>query len=513
MKKNILLTAITLAFAVTTQAASLERVNLNLENKNNVTKALGLTDNNSFVTTKRLATKSGTIKVRQQQMYKGVPVYGHTIVVEENGLNLKMNAVGNVAHFLERDLPSTKAAMLPAEALFLLKDKFNHRSEMSLKNYVSEPTFENIQNELMVLISNKGQAQLVYKVSYFLDNNGSPSRPTAFIDANTGSTLMSWDNLQTKGKPGGGGGGGGVNRTPALATGPGGNGNTGQYNYGSDFPSIDVKCDATDCIMDSANVKTRNLKNKTRGGSIFTFTGPTNTYKSVNGAFSPINDAQFFGNVIYNMYSDWYNTAPLTFQLEMRVHYGRNYQNAFWNGSSMTFGDGASYFYPLVSLDVSAHEVSHGFTEQNSNLAYSGQTGGINESFSDMAGEAAKYYMNGSNDFAIGADIIKNGGNLRSMSNPPSDGDSIDNAADYTSGMDVHYSSGVYNKAFYLLATTGGWNTKTAFDVYVRANQLYWNANTDYNSAACGAESAASDLGYSVSAVTASLSAVGVSCQ
>ncbi len=58
----------------------------------------------------------------------------------------------------------------------------------------------------------------------------------------------------------------------------------------------------------------------------------------------------------------------------------------------MTFGDGASYFYPLVSLDVSAHEVSHGFIEQNSNLIYSGQSGGINEAFSDMAGEAAEFY-------------------------------------------------------------------------------------------------------------------------
>ncbi|MCV5736521.1 M4 family metallopeptidase, partial [Escherichia coli] len=92
------------------------------------------------------------------------------------------------------------------------------------------------------------------------------------------------------------------------------------------------------------------------------------------------------GKVVYDMYKDWLNTAPLTFQLQMRVHYRKRYENAFWNGSSMTFGDGASYFYPLVSLDVSAHEVSHGFTEQNSNLIYSGQSGGINEAFSDMAG-------------------------------------------------------------------------------------------------------------------------------
>ena len=55
----------------------------------------------------------------------------------------------------------------------------------------------------------------------------------------------------------------------------------------------------------------------------------------------------------------------------------------------MTFGDGASTFYPLVSLDVASHEVSHGFTSQNSNLTYSGQSGGINEAYSDMASAKA----------------------------------------------------------------------------------------------------------------------------
>src|SRR3546814_574538 len=148
----------------------------------------------------------------------------------------------------------------------------------------------------------------------------------------------------------------------------------------------------------------------------------------------------------------------------MKVHYSNSYENAFWDGSSMTFGDGASTFYPLVSLDVSSHEVSHGYTEQNSGLNYSGQSGGINEAFSDMAGEAAEYYFNGgSNDFLVGAQIFKGSGALRYMADPPQDGRSIGHADDYTSGMDVHYSSGVYNKAFYLLASKSGWNTETAF--------------------------------------------------
>ncbi len=61
----------------------------------------------------------------------------------------------------------------------------------------------------------------------------------------------------------------------------------------------------------------------------------------------------------------------------------------------------------------------------------------------------------------------------------------------------MHYSSGVYNKAFCNLATTGGWNTKMAFEVFERANALYWTSTATFDSGACGVESAAGDYGYS----------------
>jgi hypothetical protein len=178
----------------------------------------------------------------------------------------------------------------------------------------------------------------------------------------------------------------------------------------------------------------------------------------------------------------------------------------------MTFGDGANTFYPLVSLDVSSHEVSHGFTEQNSNLTYSGRSGGINEAYSDMAGEAAEHYMKGSADFLVGADIFKSNGALRYMANPPQDGRSIGNAADYYPGLDVHYSSGVYNKAFYTLAHTAGWTTPNAFRVFARANQLYWTPDIGFNAGACGVGTAATDLGLSAADVAAAFAVVGVTC-
>jgi len=270
----------------------------------------------------------------------------------------------------------------------------------------------------------------------------------------------------------------------------------------------DVTVSGGTCTMSNTNVRSIDLDGSQN--QPFSYNCYRNTYKYINGAYSPINDAHYFGGVIFNMYSDWYNTAPLTFQLTMKVHYGTKYENAFWDGSAMNFGDGANTFYPLVSLDVSSHEVSHGFTEQNSGLVYDGQSGGINEAFSDMAGEAAQFYMNGSNDFEVGAEIFKGSGALRYMYNPPLDGASIGSANDYYSGLDVHYSSGVFNKAFYVLATTAGWDTHKAFDVFVKANQDYWTPNVTFVQAAEGVRDAASDLGYSTTDVEAAFAAVDV---
>ncbi len=76
--------------------------------------------------------------------------------------------------------------------------------------------------------------------------------------------------------------------------------------------------------------------------------------------------------------------------------------------------------------------------------------------------------------------------------------------------MDVHHSSGVYNRAFYLLATSSGWNTRKAFEVFLLANRLYWGANTNYQQGACGVSRATADLGYSQADVARAFQTVGV---
>ena len=435
--------------------------------------------------------KDGTTHVRYQQTFRGKPIFGQSIVVSSRANGDVKSIFGERVDNLASQLPANAKLIAQSEALSIAKTA-------ALGSRLASMKIERGSAREMIYVDDANRAHNVYFVSFFADKvgGGAPTRPMMLIDATSRKVLKQWDALAHA----------------LIGTGPGGNTKTGQYEYGTDFGYNDVTQSGTTCTMNNANVKTVNLNHGTSGSTAFSYTCPRNTVKTINGAYSPLNDAHFFGGVIYNMYNAYVGKPPLTFQLAMKVHYSNSYENAFWDGAAMTFGDGASTFYPLVSLDVSSHEVSHGFTEQNSNLTYSGQSGGINEAFSDMAGEAAEYYMNGTNDFLVGAQIFKGSGALRYMNNPPQDGQSIDHASNYTSGMDVHYSSGVYNKAFYLLATKAGWNTQKAFQVFARANDLYWTASMNYNQASCGAETAATDLGFTKADVTAAFTTVGVSC-
>ena len=474
--------AVVCALSMSANAANLVQAESMVAfSSDNINQMMGLSANDSLRAGKAVQLNNGISKVRFQQYHQGVKVFGHSVAASKTEMGFYTNVKGN---FLNLDNVSTKGRISAEQALttFIGADKTASK--------VANEEIYNKQSERVIYVFN-GQPTLVNHVSY-VRSGADISRPAAFIDANSGEILFQYNNLQH-----------------ADATGPGGNSKTGQYHYGTEFGAMDVTQSGSTCTMSNANVKTVDLNHSTSGSTAYSFTCPENTHKAINGAFAPLNDAHFFGNVIFNMYNEYVGTNPLTFQLTMRVHYSNSYENAFWDGSAMTFGDGASTFYPLVSLDVSSHEVSHGFTEQNSNLVYSGMSGGMNEAFSDIAGEAAEYYMNGTNDFLVGEQIFKADGALRYMANPPQDGRSIDHADQY-SGQDVHYTSGVFNKAFYLLATTAGWNTRTAFEVFALANQTYWTANSTFDEGGCGVYNATGDKGYNQADVRAAFAAVGV---
>ena len=454
---------------------------------------LGLDNDSKLSLLREEHDANGVRHYRYQQTFRGIPVLNEHVVVSENAAGDATNLFGNLVTDIATDVGPAIARFASDRALSLGKSS-------ALGTRIAAMKTERESAQQYWYVNDNGRAQLVYLVTFFADSatGGSPTRPFVIVDATTGSILKKWEGLTNA----------------AIGTGPGGNAKTGQYEWGSGgkYGYLDVAQSGTTCTMSNANVKTVNLNGGTSGTTAFSYTCPRNTVKTINGAYSPLNDAHYFGGVITGMYPAYTGYNALSFQLVMRTHYSSSYENAFWDGSTMSFGDGASTFYPLVSADVAGHEVSHGFTEQHSNLTYSGQSGGMNEAFSDMGGEATENYWKGSADLLVGTEIFKSTGALRYMCNPTQDGGSIDNAANYTSSLDVHYSSGVYNKAFCLLSKKTGWSIPSAFKVMARANALYWTPSSTFNTGACGVETAAQDLGLTKADVTSAFSSVGVAC-
>ncbi|WP_133129964.1 zinc metalloprotease ProA [Legionella yabuuchiae] len=484
------------------------------------------TDINTIQVMKERIDENQIKHVRIQQKYKGYPVFGgYGIIHNPNSLqgiatalnqgNSKMT--GTLFKGLENELGKPSL-------------EFSANAQKALQHFKQAYVDQDIREEEvipLVYIDKDHNAHWAYQVSFLVNYKDKiPSRPTAILRANDFTPFIEWNDIKTLSK--------------AYGLGFGGNHKTSKYEFGNGKPLLHITRDRDlgVCFMENDGVKVVDLKHAhgsfnnapmkfdcqnadpVRRNAYWTgYHG--DGYDMENGAFSPINDAMYAGQVINNMYQRWFGLNALTkdnepMQIVMRVHYGEGYENAFWDGKQMTFGDGRSMMYPLVSLGVGAHEISHGFTEQHSGLMYYGQSGGMNESFSDMAAQAAEYYSVRKSSWEIGGEIMKTESGipaLRYMDLPSQDGRSIDRADQYRDGLDVHYSSGVYNRLFYLIATTRGWNPHKAFHVMVKANMDYWTPYTNFEQGGCGVINAAYDLGYSPDDIKQSLDEVAISYQ
>jgi Zn-dependent metalloprotease len=193
----------------------------------------------------------------------------------------------------------------------------------------------------------------------------------------------------------------------------------------------------------------------------------------VNEAFDGLNRTLTF-------YAEQYGRNSIDDQgaaLDATVHFGRDYDNAFWDGERMVFGDGDGViFKPFTgSLDVIAHELTHAVTENEAGLIYWQQPGALNESISDVFGSLVKQYKLNQTadqaDWVLGADLLEpgiDGVGIRSMKAPgtafddpllgkddqPSHMDHFVRTLDDNGG--VHTNSGIPNHAFYLAATAVG---------------------------------------------------------
>lgn len=209
-------------------------------------------------------------------------------------------------------------------------------------------------------------------------------------------------------------------------------------------------------------IETYNMLTGTNYANATDFTDNDNLWNNVNTQKDEVaTDAHWAAEKTWDYYWHKFKRNSIDgqgFKLKSYVHFDVNYANAFWDGQQMTFGDGNSTWQPLVALDISGHEITHGLTSFTANLDYSYESGALNESYSDIFATAIEFYAKPLQaNWLIGENI---GTAIRSMSNPNTynQPDTYLGNMWFTGSGDnggVHTNSGVLNYWFYLLSIGG----------------------------------------------------------
>ncbi|MFI1695061.1 M4 family metallopeptidase [Streptomyces bobili] len=489
--------------------------------------SLGLTAAQATAVRDVIVDKDGTQHVRYDRTFRQLPVLGGDFVVHlapdgsYRGADRATRADISLPTIVPA-LTAPKAADTAANAL-----RAAHLGE-SLKQLTAKPR--------LVVDALHGTPRLAWQTNVAaLDAQGNPVARAVLTDARTGAQIDAWDTLET-------------------ATGD------GRSLYGGTVPLETTPSGAAYQLKDPTrgNTYTGDAANRTdlcifgicisRAPSTV-FTDADNhwgTGATADRATVAV-DAQYGTDVTWDYYKNVHgrngigNDGKGSYN---RVHYGNNYNNAFWDDSCfcMTYGDGdGTQLGPLVSLDVAGHEMSHGVTSKTARLTYSGESGGLNEATSDIFGTLVEFHAGNSSDtgdYLIGEKIVRSGFGrdaLRYMDKPSKDGNSADYWSSSVGGLDVHYSSGVANHFAFLLAEGSGPRTVNgvAYDsptsdgstltgigreklgkIWYRALTVYMTSSTNYAGARTATLNAARDLygagSAEQNAVAAAWSAVNV---
>lgn len=340
---------------------------------------------------------------------------------------------------------------------------------------------DTVEKAELVVYADKGEATLTYRVSlqYIYPE---PANWQIYVDANTGEIVDSYNAVAFNG--------------PTTGSG---------YGVLGDFKSLNTYLsNGTYYLYDTTKpmngvIETRTAANRTSLPGSYSVDSDNNFNARSQGADV---DAHAYAGRVYDYYKNTHNrnsfdNAGAT--IRSTVHYGSNYNNAFWNGSQMVYGDGDGKTFIALSgsLDVVAHEITHAVTERTAGLEYRNQSGALNESMSDIFG----YFLD-PNDWLVGEDVYTPGvpgDALRSISEPTkyNQPDHMNNYVNTTEDNGgVHINSGIPNKAGYHIITKIG--KSKAEKVYYRALTRYLGPKSNFTDARNALLQATADLyGYS----------------
>ena len=399
-----------------------------------------------------LHIKDGVVKSYNGYLYNEVDVPSSPVLSENSALTIALNRVGATVYKWQ----------LPIEEDFIKREQNNPSATFF-------PT-----GELVIVQVGNPSTSTTFRLCWKFDIYAQQpmSRQDVYIDATSGQVVKFTDKICH------------VDATGTATTVYRGVRTITTDNTGSTYRLREAGR--------GNGIRTYNMLRGTTYGSAVDFTDADNNWNNVNpqlDQYAP--DAHWAAEKTYDYYMTHSRSSVdgAGLLLNLYVHYNVNYVNAFWDGTRMTFGDGDATYDPLVSLDITGHEVTHGLTQYTSNLDYSYESGALNESFSDIFGAAVEYFADiPGADWTIGEDI---GAAFRSMSNPNLYGqpDTYLGTNWYTGTADnggVHTNSGVQNYWYYLLIN-GGSGTNDVGDVYsitaqgrTVASDIAWRNNVIY---------------------------------
>jgi thermolysin len=371
--------------------------------------------------------------------------------------------------------------------------------EIAQKFYKGSPFLTEEPKADLWIYRGKDRDHLAYRVQMRReDNSQDTAMPVIFVDAQTGEKIFKYDNLQTAS---------GTSLYSGTVT-------IGTSKVGSTY------------YMEDLTKKIGTFDNRNTTSSTYRFTDTNDVWNSTSQKAGV--DAHYGATKTYDYYKNtfgrngidgsggpgYYSAAANSSigLISSKVHYSSNYNNAFWNGSYMTYGDGdGSTFSPLVTLDIAGHEMTHGVTERTAGLVYSYESGALNEAVSDIFGAMVERYAKGesSNTWKIGEQAYTpatSGDALRYMDNTHLGGDPDHYSERYTGSADnggVHTNSGIANYQFYLLAKGGthhlggsmtGIGADKAAAIWYRALTSYMTSSTNFKGARTATLNAATAL-------------------
>ncbi|WP_310555225.1 M4 family metallopeptidase [Flavobacterium sp.] len=396
------------------------------------------------------------------------------------------------------------------------------------------------QGELVLLPSMNEQGKsrtsdkffLAYKFDIYATNP--VSRGDLYIDANTGSVLYYNATIKHIGEHAHGKAKSSENNASFLFNKKSSIVAANAATRYSGIQSIQTLLSGSSYILSDntrgGGVQTYNMKKGTNYASAVNFTDVNNDWTAAE--FNNTNkdnaalDAHWGAEKTFDYFSSTHNRNSYNnsgAKINSYIHYSNAYDNAFWDGTRMTYGDGSgTLFDALTSLDVAAHEIGHAVCETSANLAYQRESGAMNEGFSDIWGACVEFFAApGKQTWLIGEDIEKRAAHiaLRSMSNPKAEGQPdtyggtnwrVINCGTPTQSNDycgVHTNSGVLNHWFYILSIgKSGTNDKgsaynvtgisidKAAKIAYRLETVYLSANSTFANARTSGIQAATDL-------------------